>query len=144
MHGGDYVHLAHSTRQWRVRYSWTFGIPSETGEQAPCGLRNAMSPSFDFPFRRYTYCWLGETSPKWPVLCRVGRKTTIQSIAERWRVSVFRNTEILTSDKNARFPPTELLHDTWLLQSAVLIEPNHGMGQKRGHRLMSDHNSVKS
>jgi len=24
--------------------------------------------------------WLGETSPKWPILCRVGRKTTTQSI----------------------------------------------------------------
>jgi len=24
--------------------------------------------------------WLGRTSPKWPILCRVGRKTLTQSI----------------------------------------------------------------
>ena len=26
--------------------------------------------------------WLGETSPKWPMLCRVGRKTTTQPISQ--------------------------------------------------------------
>jgi len=35
--------------------------------------------------------WLGETSPKWPVLCRVGRKTTTQSISQcAWLVGVLR------------------------------------------------------
>ena len=27
---------------------------------------------------------LGETSPKWPILCRVGRKTTTQSISQQF------------------------------------------------------------
>ena len=26
--------------------------------------------------------WLGETSPKWPILCQVGRQTTTQSISQ--------------------------------------------------------------
>ena len=28
--------------------------------------------------------WLGRMSPKWPILCRVGRKTLTQSINWRW------------------------------------------------------------
>jgi len=30
--------------------------------------------------------WLGRTSPKWLILCRVGRKTTTQSINQSCRL----------------------------------------------------------
>jgi len=41
-----------------------------------------------FPFHTKLRDWLGETSPKWPILCRVGRKTTTQSINQSINQSV--------------------------------------------------------
>ena len=47
----------------------------------PLRLVNACYCCVRFSFfRTKPRDWLGETSPKWPVLCRVGRKTTTQAI----------------------------------------------------------------
>jgi len=56
--------------------------------------------------------WLGRTSPKWPILCRVGCKTTIQSINQHSGSKQYGNKMIYTNKKHtikktkSKFKPT--------------------------------------
>jgi len=45
-------------------------------------MRAFVVLGFVFPYQAKRLAW--RTSPKWPILCRVGCKTTTQSISPSW------------------------------------------------------------